>query len=63
MGLAVLIGLRDKSVSVVWLIFLVVIAELLIVLARFIFAYEQTFMGDLVRFWYASLFLLPVPIR
>jgi len=57
MGLAVLIGLRDKSVSVVWLIFLVVIAELLIVLARFIFAYEQTFMGDLVRFWYASLFL------
>jgi len=57
MALAVLIGLRDKSVSVVWLIFLVVIAELLIVLARFIFAYEQTFMGDLVRFWYASLFL------
>ena len=55
--LAVLIGLRDKSVSVVWLILLVVVAEMLIVLARFIFAYEQTFMGDLVRFWYAALFL------
>lgn len=57
MALAVLIGLRDKSVSVVWLILLVVVAELFIVLARFIFSYEQTFMGDLVRFWYASLFL------
>ena len=55
--LAGLIALRDKSVSVVWLTLLVVIAEMLIVLARFIFAYEQTFMGDLVRFWYAALFL------
>jgi TRAP-type mannitol/chloroaromatic compound transport system permease small subunit len=27
------------------------------VLARFIFSYEQAFMGDLVRFWYAALFL------
>ena len=51
------ISLRDRSVSVVWLILMVVLAELLIVLARFIFAYEQTFMGDLVRFWYAALFL------
>ena len=55
--LGAFIGFRDKSVSVVWLILLVVIAEMLIVLARFIFAYEQTFMGDLVRFWYAALFL------
>ena len=55
--LGALIGFRDKSVSVVWLILLVVIAEMFIVLARFIFAYEQTFMGDLVRFWYAALFL------
>jgi TRAP-type mannitol/chloroaromatic compound transport system permease small subunit len=57
MGIAFLVGLRDKSVSVVWLVLLVVLAELLIVLAGFIFAYEQTFMGDLVRFWYAALFL------
>ena len=34
-----------------------VLAELLIVIARFVFAYEQTFMADLVRFWYAALFL------
>lgn len=54
---AAAIALKDRSTSVVWLILLVVIAELLIVLARFVFAYEQTFMGDLVRFWYASLFL------
>ena len=57
MVLAVFIAMRDRSVSVVWLITLVVVAELFIVLARFIFAYEQTFMGDLVRFWYAALFL------
>jgi TRAP-type mannitol/chloroaromatic compound transport system permease small subunit len=57
MVLAAVIGARDRSVSVVWLITLVVVAELLIVLARFIFSYEQTFMGDLVRFWYAALFL------
>lgn len=57
MLLAVVIGVRDKSVSVVWLILLVVLAELVIVIARFVFAYEQTFMGDLVRFWYAALFL------
>ena len=40
-----------------WLTLLVVVAEFLIVVARFIYGYEQTFMGDLVRFWYAALFL------
>lgn len=40
-----------------WLALLVVGAELLIVLTRFIFSYEQAFMADLVRFWYAALFL------
>ena len=33
------------------------VAELAIVLTRFVFSYEQAFMGDLVRFWYAALFL------
>jgi TRAP-type mannitol/chloroaromatic compound transport system permease small subunit len=55
--LAGLIALKDKSVSFVWLTLLVVVAEFLIVVARFIYGYEQTFMGDLVRFWYAALFL------
>jgi TRAP-type mannitol/chloroaromatic compound transport system permease small subunit len=47
-----------KKYSVAWLALLVVLAELLIVITRFVFSYEQTFMGDLVRFWYAGLFLL-----
>jgi TRAP-type mannitol/chloroaromatic compound transport system permease small subunit len=57
MIVSALIALRDKSVSLVWLTLLVVSAEFLIVIARFIYGYEQTFMGDLVRFWYAALFL------
>ena len=32
-------------------------ANATIVFTRFIFSYEQAFMGDLVRFWYAALFL------
>ena len=52
-----LIALKEKSVSLIWLTLLVVVAEFLIVVARFIYGYEQTFMGDLVRFWYAALFL------
>lgn len=47
-----------KQYSVAWLALMVVLAELLIVITRFVFSYEQTFMGDLVRFWYAGLFLL-----
>jgi len=55
--LSALIAIRDKSVSLIWLALLVVVSEFLIVIARFIYGYEQTFMGDLVRFWYAALFL------
>lgn len=40
-----------------WLALLAVGAELLIVISRFVFSYEQAFMADLVRFWYAALFL------
>ena len=36
---------------------MIVAAELLIVISRFVFSYEQTLMGDLVRYWYAALFL------
>lgn len=46
-----------RDLGFVWLALLVVLAELIIVISRFIFAYEQAFMGDLVRFWYAALFL------
>lgn len=47
----------SRSIGFHWLAALVVIAELLIVIARFVFSYEQAFMADLVRFWYAALFL------
>jgi TRAP-type mannitol/chloroaromatic compound transport system permease small subunit len=46
-----------RTIGFHWLALLVVVAELQIVLSRFVFSYEQAFMGDLVRFWYAGLFL------
>lgn len=57
LALAALIATRKRGISFIWLATLIVVAELLIVVARFIFSYEQAFMGDLVRFWYAALFL------
>ena len=57
MLLACFIALRSKGLGFIWLSLLVVVAEFLIVITRFVFSYEQAFMGDLVRFWYAALFL------
>ncbi len=51
------IALFTRTLGFIWLALLIVAAELLIVITRFIFSYEQAFMGDLVRFWYAALFL------
>ncbi len=47
----------SRSLGFLWLSLLIIIAELSIVLTRFIFSYEQAFMGDLVRYWYSALFL------
>lgn len=58
LALACLIAVCTRSLSFIWLSLLIVLAEFQIVITRFIFSYEQAFMGDLVRFWYASLFLL-----
>ena len=55
--LSFVIAAFTRAISFVWLSLLVVLAEFAIVLTRFIFSYEQAFMGDLVRFWYAALFL------
>jgi TRAP-type mannitol/chloroaromatic compound transport system permease small subunit len=55
--LAVIIAYFRRSLDVIWLALLVVLAELAIVITRFVFSYEQSFMGDLVRFWYAGLFM------
>jgi len=52
-----LIALFTRTLGFHWLALLIVAAELTIVITRFVFSYEQAFMGDLVRFWYAALFL------
>jgi TRAP-type mannitol/chloroaromatic compound transport system permease small subunit len=54
---SLVIAFFTRTLGFAWLALLVVVAELQIVIARFIFSYEQAFMGDLVRFWYAALFL------
>lgn len=51
------IGLFSRTLGFPWLALLIVLAELLIVISRFVFSYEQALMGDLVRYWYAALFL------
>ncbi len=56
-GIAAVIALFTRSVGFIWLSLLIVAAEFTIVVSRFVFSYEQTFQGDLVRFWYAGLFL------
>lgn len=50
-------ALFSRSLGFIWLALLIVVAELLIVISRFVFSYEQALMGDLVRYWYAALFL------
>ncbi len=52
-----IIGIFTRTLGFQWLSLLIVASELVIVITRFIFSYEQTFMGDLVRYWYAGLFL------
>ncbi len=56
-GLAIITAMFTRTLGFTWLALLVIVAELMIVISRFIFSYEQVFMGDLVRFWYAALFL------
>jgi TRAP-type mannitol/chloroaromatic compound transport system permease small subunit len=46
-----------RGLSFIWLSLLVVVVQLIIVIGRFVFSYEQAFITDLVRMWYAALFL------
>ncbi|WP_423909177.1 TRAP transporter small permease subunit [Candidatus Spongiihabitans sp.] len=55
--LSIVIASFTRTLGFIWLALLIVAAEFVIVITRFIFSYEQAFMGDLVRFWYAGLFL------
>ena len=56
-ALGFVIALFTKTLGFTWLALMIVVAELLIVISRFVFSYEQALMGDLVRYWYAALFL------
>lgn len=47
----------SRALGFPWLALMIVVAELGIVISRFVFSYEQALMGDLVRYWYAALFL------
>ena len=55
--ISLIIGYFSKTLGFTWLALMIVCAELIIVITRFVFSYEQSFMGDLVRYWYAALFL------
>jgi TRAP-type mannitol/chloroaromatic compound transport system permease small subunit len=57
MGAGLVIAAFTRTLGFIWLTLLIVVAELAIVITRFVFSYEQAFMGDLVRFWYGALFL------
>jgi TRAP-type mannitol/chloroaromatic compound transport system permease small subunit len=51
------LALFTRTLGFHWLALMIVVAELAIVISRFVFSYEQALMGDLVRYWYAALFL------
>ncbi len=55
--LSCILAARFRSISFSWLAIMVVLSEFSIVITRFVFSYEQAYMGDIVRFWYAGLFL------
>lgn len=56
-ALGFFVALFTRTLGFHWLALLIVVAELIIVISRFVFSYEQALMGDLVRYWYAALFL------
>jgi len=55
--LGFVIAFFTRSLGFIWLALMVVLSEFSIVISRFVYSYEQPFQGDLVRFWYAGLFL------
>lgn len=61
MAVSLVIARFSRTLGFTWLALLIVAAEVQIVIARFVFSYEQAFMNDLVRFWYGALFLFASP--
>lgn len=56
-GVSAVLAAVTRTIGVTWLSLMIVTSELLLVLSRFVFSYEQDYMADLVRFWFAPLFL------
>ena len=57
LALGFVVAAFSRTLGFPWLALLIVAAEFVIVIARFVFSYEQAFMADLVRYWYSALFL------
>jgi TRAP-type mannitol/chloroaromatic compound transport system permease small subunit len=57
-GAGFVVAVFRRALDFYWLSLLIVLAQVLIVLSRFVFSFEQALMTDLVRLWYAALFLL-----
>ncbi len=56
-ALSFVMALFMRGLGFIWLALMVVLAQLLVVLGRFVFSYEQAFMADYVRMLYSALFL------
>ena len=55
--LGFVLAFLTRGLGFIWLTLLVVFAQLTIVITVNVYSYEQAFLSDLVRFWYAALFL------
>lgn len=55
--LAMVVAALTRGLGFIWLALMVVTLQLVIVIGRFVFSYEQAFLADLLRMWYAGLFL------
>lgn len=56
-GISAVVAAITRTIGVTWLALMIVVSELLLVLSRFVFSYEQDYMADLVRFWFAPIFM------
>jgi len=56
-ALALVVAALTRGLGFIWLALMVVALQLVIVIGRFVFFYEQAFLSDLLRLWYAGLFL------
>jgi TRAP-type mannitol/chloroaromatic compound transport system permease small subunit len=56
-ALSFVLALFLRGLGFIWLGLMVVAAQLLVVIGRFVFSYEQAYMADYIRMLYSALFL------